>query len=75
MTAGQHQRARRRLPGVFGQQPATVAGLGTQLVKLRRAGTLPDPPVQLYPFADARSDLRAIADRKAQGKIVLSRQA
>jgi NADPH2:quinone reductase len=56
----------------FGQQPATVAAL---LVKLRQAGTLPDPPVQPYPFADARSALRAIADRKAQGKIVLSRQA
>src|SRR5271165_57625 len=59
----------------FGQQPATVAGLWAQLSKLRRTGTLPDPPVQPYPFADARSALRAIADRKAQGKIVLSRQA
>jgi NADPH:quinone reductase len=59
----------------FGQQPATVAGLWARLVKLRQAGTLPDPPVQPYPFADARSALRAIADRKAQGKIVLSRQA
>jgi NADPH:quinone reductase len=59
----------------FGQQPATVAGLWARLVKLRRAGTLPDPPVQPYPFADARSALRALADRKAQGKIVLSRQA
>ena len=59
----------------FAQQPATLAGLWTQLVRLRRAGTLPDPPVQPYPFADARSALRAIADRKAQGKIVLSRQA
>ena len=59
----------------FGQQRATVAGLWAQLSKLRRAGTLPDPPVQPYPFADARSALRAIADRKAQGKIVLSRQA
>ena len=59
----------------FEQQPATVAGLWSQLVRLRRAGTLPDPPVQPYPFADARSALRAIADRRAQGKIVLSRQA
>ena len=59
----------------FGQQPATVAGLWAQLVRLRRAGTLPDPPVQPYPFADARSALRAIAGRQAQGKIVLSRQA
>jgi NADPH2:quinone reductase len=59
----------------FGQQSATVAGLWARLVKLRQAGTLPDPPVQPYPFADACSALRAIADRKAQGKIVLSRQA
>jgi len=59
----------------FEQQPATVAGLWSQLVRLRRAGTLPDPPVQPYPFADARGALRAIADRQAQGKIVLSRQA
>lgn len=59
----------------FGQQPATVAALWAQLAKLRRAATLPDPPVRPYPFADARSALRAIADRKAQGKIVLSRQA
>jgi NADPH:quinone reductase len=59
----------------FGQQPATLAGLWAQLSKLRRAGPLSDPPVQRYPFADARSALRAIADRKAQGKIVLSRQA
>jgi len=59
----------------FGQQPATLAALWAQLAKLRRAGTLPDPPIQPYPFADARSALRAIADRKAQGKIVLSKQA
>ena len=59
----------------FGQHPPTVAALWAQLIKLRRAGTLPNPPVEPYPFADARSALRAIADRKAQGKIVLSRQA
>ena len=58
----------------FEQQPAAVAGLWAQLVELRRAGTLPDPPLQPYPLADARSALRAIADRNAQGKIVLSRQ-
>jgi NADPH:quinone reductase len=58
----------------FEQQPATLADLWAQLVKLWRAGTLPDPPLQPYPLADARSALRAIADRKAQGKIVLSRQ-
>jgi hypothetical protein len=35
---------------------------------------LPDPPVQRYPFADARCALRAIADRQATGTVVLSRQ-
>jgi NADPH2:quinone reductase len=59
----------------FEQQPAMLAALWAQLVKLRRAATPPDPPVEPYPFADARSALRTIADRRAQGKIVLSRQA
>jgi NADPH:quinone reductase len=59
----------------FAHQPATVAALWARLVRLRQAGTLADPPVRPYPFADARSALRAIADRKALGKIVLSRQA
>ena len=58
----------------FEQHPATPAALWAQLVKLRRAGALPDPPVEPYPFAEARGALRAIADRKARGKIVLSRQ-
>jgi NADPH:quinone reductase len=57
----------------FEQQPAAMAGLWARLLKLRRAGTLHDPPVQPYPFADARSALRTIADRKATGKIVLTR--
>jgi hypothetical protein len=34
---------------------------------------LADPPVEAYPFADARWALRAIADRRALGKVVLSR--
>jgi hypothetical protein len=34
---------------------------------------LADPPVEAYPFADARGALRAIADRRALGKVVLSR--
>ena len=58
----------------FEQQPATVAELWAQLIELRRTGVLPDPPVQPYPFADARGALRAIAQRKATGKVVLSRQ-
>src|SRR5260370_241412 len=58
----------------FEQQPATVAELWAQLIELRRTGVLHDPPVQPYPFADARGALRAIAQRKATGKVVLSRQ-
>ena len=58
----------------FEQQPATVAELWAQLIELRRTGALHDPPVQAYPFADARGALRAIADRRASGKVVLSRQ-
>jgi NADPH2:quinone reductase len=55
------------------QQPATVAEMWARLLRLRRARALPDPPV-LYPFADARGALRAIAHRRATGKVVLSRQ-
>jgi NADPH:quinone reductase len=58
----------------FEQQPATVAELWTQLIELRRTGVLRDPPVQSYPFADARGALRAVAERKATGKVVLSSQ-
>jgi NADPH2:quinone reductase len=59
----------------FEQQPGTVADLWARLLRLRRAGALPDPPVQLYPFAEARGALSAIAHRQATGKLVLSRQA
>ena len=59
----------------FEQHPAAVARLWARLIDLRRAGVLPDPPVQLYPFADARGALRAIAARQAKGTVVLSRQA
>jgi NADPH2:quinone reductase len=58
----------------FEQRPAIVAELWTQLMELRRTGALADPPVEAYPFAAARRALRAIADRKARGKVVLSRQ-
>lgn len=57
----------------FEQQPATVADLWEQLLSLRQASSLHDPPVQLYPFTDARGALRAIAHRQATGKVVLSR--
>jgi NADPH:quinone reductase len=58
----------------FEQQPGTVADLWTRLIELRRTGALPDPPVHPYPFADARDALRAIAQRRALGKVVLSKQ-
>jgi len=58
----------------FDQQPGTVADLWARLLRLRRAGALPDPPVQIYPFAAARDALHAIAHRQATGKLVLSRQ-
>ena len=57
----------------FEQHPALVAELWGQLMELRRTGALADPPVEVYPFADARGALRAIAGRRAQGKVVLSR--
>src|SRR5580692_12389700 len=57
----------------FEQQPATVAALWGQLMELWRTRMLADPPVEAYPFADARGALRAIADRRALGKVVLSR--
>jgi NADPH:quinone reductase len=59
----------------FEQRPGTVAGLWTRLLQLWRQGSLHDPPVQPYPFGDARGALRAIAHRNARGKVVLSRQA
>ena len=58
----------------FEHQPGAAAGLWDSLLRLRRARALPDPPVQLYPFDDARGALHAIARRQATGTIVLSRQ-
>src|SRR5690242_16550162 len=57
----------------FEQRPALVAELWGQLMELWRTRMLPDPPVEAYAFADARGALRAIADRRALGKVVLSR--
>jgi NADPH:quinone reductase len=57
----------------FDQHPETVTGLWSRLIRLRQTRALHDPPVQLYPFADARSALQAIAHRQATGKVVLSR--
>jgi len=59
----------------FERHPALVAELWGQLLELRQTGALADPPVEAYPFADARGALRAIADRRALGKVVLSRSA
>jgi NADPH2:quinone reductase len=58
----------------FDQQPKVVAELWTQLLKLRRTSALPDPPVQRFRFADARGALEAIADRRATGKVVLTKR-
>jgi NADPH2:quinone reductase len=58
----------------FEHQPGTAADLWALLLRLRRAGALPDPSVQTYPFAEARTALRAIAHRQATGKVVLTRQ-
>ena len=57
----------------FERHPALVTELWGQLLELRQTGSLADPPVEAYPFADARGALRAIADRRALGKVVLSR--
>jgi len=53
----------------FEQRPTAVAELWAQLIGLR----LEAPPVERYQFGDARGALRAIADRRARGKVVLSR--
>jgi NADPH:quinone reductase len=57
----------------FERHPALVAELWGQLMELRQTGALADPPVEAYRFADARGALRAISDRRALGKVVLSR--
>src|SRR4029434_6508106 len=55
----------------FDQQPEVVAELWARLLELRQTGALPDPPIQPFPFADARGALEAIAGRQATGKVVL----
>jgi NADPH:quinone reductase len=59
----------------FEQQPATITELWARLIELWQTGALAEPPVRAYPFADARGALHAIAQRRANGKVVLSRQA
>ena len=58
----------------FEQRPAALTALWDRLLRLRRAGTLADPPVRPYPFPDARGALRSIAQRQATGTVVLTRQ-
>jgi NADPH:quinone reductase len=58
----------------FDQHPTDIASLWMRLLELRRAARLPDPPIQLYPFPRARDALREIAQRRARGKLVLTRQ-
>jgi NADPH2:quinone reductase len=58
----------------FEQRPGSLVDLWARLMELRQAAMLPDPPIQTYPFADARGALSAIAQREARGKIVLTRQ-
>jgi NADPH:quinone reductase len=57
----------------FEQHPDTAAELWDRLLQLRRTRVLPDPPFQSYPFDEARGALRAIEQRQARGKLVLSR--
>jgi len=57
----------------FERHPALVGELWGQLLELRQTGALADLPVEAYPFADARGALRAISERRALGKVVLSR--
>jgi NADPH2:quinone reductase len=59
----------------FEHHPAAVADLWARLIELRQTGLLDDPPVELYPFGDARGALHAIASRRARGTVVLSREA
>lgn len=56
------------------QHPEILAELWAGLMELRRTGALPDPPLQRYPFPDARDALHAIAQRQARGKLVLTKQ-
>ena len=42
---------------------------------LRKTGALADPPVEVWPFADARQALQAVEHRRSLGKNVLSRRA
>ena len=49
--------------------------LWTHYLHLRKTGALADPPVEVWPFADARQALQAVEHRRSLGKNVLSRPA
>ena len=59
----------------FERQPALMAELWTHYLHLRKTGALADPPVEVWPFADARQALQAVEHRRSLGKNVLSRRA
>lgn len=59
---------------LFERQPLMVRDLWTRLRELWATRALADPPVEVYPFTDARSALQAIAARQVKGKGVLSRR-
>ena len=50
------------------------AELWTHYLHLRKTGALADPPVEVWPFADARQALQAVEHRRSLGKNVLSRR-
>ena len=56
----------------FERQPAVMAELWTQYLDLRSA--LADPPVEVWPFVDARQAPQAVEHRRSLGKNVLSRR-
>jgi NADPH:quinone reductase len=57
----------------FERQPALMGELWNHYLDLREADALADPPVEVWPFADARQALQAVEDRRSLGKNVLSR--
>jgi NADPH2:quinone reductase len=56
----------------FEYHPGAVADLWSHLGRLRNAGAALSPPVQAFPFPEARAALRSIEGREALGKVVLS---
>jgi NADPH2:quinone reductase len=58
----------------FELQPGRVRDLWSHLLELRRTAGLPDPPVEIHAFTDAREALQAVAERRTRGKNVLTSQ-